>query len=209
MEFLILIAVVAGLAWFGFSRKKTQGTTNQTRSSTKSREQNTSSSNKLSFQASGTAPKKDSAGRVIVKLKGSSSGILLGVNLSKLEQVQAKKLAGRVSEEEDFSKSIKVRMRPDTNSQFKDSVLIETVDEKFIGWILKDVANEAISVMTQVESALVSSVPELKREKFTFEVTAKIEGYWSDESEDKTPDWFADIQEMDVQIKVPAQVEVD
>jgi hypothetical protein len=209
MEFLILLLVAGAVVWFGTSNRRVKSTNRQRNSNPKGGAHNNTSSGKLAFQAAGASPKTDSAGRVVVKIKGSSSGLSWGVNLSKLGQAQAKQLAGRVTEDEEISKTIKVRMRPDTNSQFKNSVLIETVDEKFIGWLLKDSSDEAISVMAQVESALVKSASELKGLDFTFEVSAKLEGYWNDESEDGKPDWYADVQELAVKVKIPAQVEVD
>ena len=163
----------------------------------------------LGFQETGTAPQTDSEGRVIVKLKGGSPGIVWGVNRSHLDYKVGNKLAGKVNEDEEFSKSVKVRIRPDTKSQFENSVLVETTDEKFIGWILKEASDDAVSVMNQIKEVLVKTAPELFGKVFTFEVSAKIEGSWSEIGEDDKEEWEADLELMEIKIKAPAEIEVD
>ena len=163
----------------------------------------------LAFQENGTQPQTDSQGRVIVKLKGSASGIKWGVNLSHLDQTLANKLAGRPKEDEEFEKTIKVRLRPDTNSQFANSVLIETVDEKHIGWILKDASDDATSVLNQLGSALEPMLASFNSSGLVFEVSARISGYWEDTSDADSPVWEADFEEMEIRIASPAEIEVD
>lgn len=166
-------------------------------------------SGKLGFQETGTKPKTDSAGRVVVKLKGGASGIKWGVNLSHLDYLVANKLAGKVNENEEFSKTVKVRIRPDKNSQFENSVLIETTDEKFIGWILKEASSDATSVMMQIQEVLVRTAPDLASSEFTFEVSAKIEGSWAEIGEGDKEEWEADLESMEIRIVTPAEIEVD
>lgn len=168
-----------------------------------------SASGRFGFQETGSEPKKDSAGRVVVKVKGGSTGIKWGVNLSHLDYLVANKLAGKVNEDEEFSKSVKVRIRPDRNSQYENSVLIETTDEKFVGWILKEASADATSVMKQIEEVLVRTAPELNGSDFTFEVSAKIEGSWSEIGEGDKEEWEADFESMEIRIVTPAEIEVD
>lgn len=163
----------------------------------------------LAFQVNGTLPKTDSQGRVIVKLKGSASGIRWGVNLSHLDYKLANKLAGRPKEGEEFEKTIKVRLRPDTNSQFANSVLIETLDEKHIGWILKDASDDAMSVLNQLGSALQPMLAPANANGLVFEVSARISGYWEDTSNTDSPTWEADFEQMEIRIASPAEIEID
>jgi hypothetical protein len=203
---LLFFAVVAGIVLaIVVSRAK-----NKTASSpSPSKRPTKAASGLLGFQETGTTPKTDSAGRVIVKLKGGSPGVVWGVNRSHLDDQVANKLAGKVNEDEEFSKSVKVRIRPDTNSQFENSVLVETTDEKFIGWILKDASADAVSVMNQIKEALVKTAPELFGKLFTFEVSAKIEGAWNEIGEDDKEEWEAEIELMEIRVKAPAEIEVD
>lgn len=201
--FFVVVAVIV-LAIL-ISRTK-QKPTNASNSAKKPAKQ---TSGLLGFQETGTSPKTDSAGRVIVKLKGGSPGLSLGVNRSHLELELANKLAGKVNDDGEFSKSIKVRIRPDTNSQFENSVLVETTNEKFIGWILKDASADAVSVMDQIVEALVKAVPDLFGKLFTFEVSAKIEGAWDEVGEGEKEEWEADIELMEIKIKAPAEIEID
>jgi hypothetical protein len=163
----------------------------------------------LGFQETGTPPQVDSGGRVIIKLKGGSPGVNWGVNRSDMDQALTNKLAGKVNEDEEFSKSIKVRIRPDTKSQFKDSILVETTDEKFIGWILKNDSPNASQVLQQVKAAVEQAVFELRGRDMTFEVSAKIEGYWNEVGEGDKEEWEADFDSMEIRIKAPAEIEVD
>jgi hypothetical protein len=168
-----------------------------------------SSGGNLGFQEAGTSPKRDKQGRVIVTVKGGTPGAAWGVNLSKLDYQLANKLAGKVNEDEEFSKSIKVRMRPDKGSEYANSVLLETLDGAFIGWILKDASDDVVSVMAQVKKAVVSAAPELASEEFTFEMSAKIEGHWDEVGENDEELWDANIQSMLVRMKNPAELDVE
>lgn len=165
-------------------------------------------SGKLGFQETGTPPKRDGQGRVIVKLKGGA-GAAWGVNLSRLEDKVANKLAGKVNADEEFSKTVKVRMRPDKESQFDNSVLIETLDGQFVGWILKDASEDIVSVMAQIRKGVSSVAPELAGDDFTFEMSAKIEGYWDEVGEDEKEEWEASVDSMFIQMKNPAEIEVE
>ena len=163
----------------------------------------------LAFQEAGTSPKTDSKGLVVVKLKGSSSGIKWGVNLSHLDSKLANELAVRPKEDEEFEKNIKVRLRPDSNSQYANSILVETLDEKHIGWILKDASDDAKSVLSQLESALQPMLVSFNEHGLVFEVSARIYGYWEDTSETDSPIWEAEFEEMEIRIATPAEVEID
>lgn len=163
----------------------------------------------LGFQETGTAPKKDPAGRVILKIKGGTPGAAWGVNLSRLEDKAANKLAGKVNADEEFSKTVKVRMRPDKDSQFENSVLVETTDGQFIGWILKDASEDIVSVMSQISKGVRSVASELVSAEFTFEMSAKIEGYWDEVGEDDEEEWQASVDSMLIQMKNPAEIEID
>ncbi len=163
----------------------------------------------LAFQENGTPPKTDSQGRIIVKLKGSASGLKWGVNLSHLDQAVANKLAGRPKEDEEFEKTLKVRLRPDSNSQFANSILVESSDEKHIGWILKDASDDAISVLNQLDSALKPMLASVNANGLVFEVSARISGYWEDTSDTDSPIWEADFEEMEIRIATPVEVEID
>lgn len=205
MEFLFLL-IVAGVVIAVLQSKSKSKTGNRQPRPARPAKQ---SSGLLGFQETGTAPKTDSAGRVIVKLKGGSPGIVWGVNRSHLDYQLANKLAGKVNDDLEFSKSVKVRMRQDTQSQFANSVLVETTDGKFIGWILKDQSDDAVSVMNQVAGALGQMVPQLADSSFVYEVSAKIEGAWDEIGEDDKEEWEADIELMEIRIKTPAEIEVD
>lgn len=166
-------------------------------------------SGQLGFQEKGTPPKKDKQGRVILTVKGGTPGASWGVNMSKLDYQLANKLAGKVNEEEEFSKTVKVRMRPDKDSSYANSVLLETVDGAFIGWILKDASDDVISVMNQLKKAVLSVAPELASEEFTFEMSAKIEGHWDEVGEDGEEAWDANIESMLVRMKNPAEMDIE
>jgi hypothetical protein len=167
------------------------------------------SSGKLAFQEAGTPPKRDKQGRVIVNVAGGTPGAAWGVNLSNLDYQLANKLAGKVKEDEEFRKSIKVHMRPDTGSVYANSVLLETPDGAFIGWILKDASDDVVSVMAQIKKAVVSAAPELASEEFTFEMSARIEGQWDEVGEDDEEVWEANIDSMLVRMKNPAELDVE
>lgn len=206
MDFLFFIALVAGALWVWTNFKKDQSKSPRGRSSnTKSKK---SSSGKFGFQEMGTDPKRDSQGRVVVKLSGGNPGISYGVNLSHLDQEVARKLAGKVNEDEEFSKSVRVRMRRDTESQYENSIIVETADAKLIGWILKEASDDAVSVLQQITSAVRGTAPELGSSEFTFEVSARIEGSWIDAG-DGEEDWEADFDMMEIRIKSPVEVEVE
>lgn len=205
MDVLLFVVVAVIVLAVLISRTKNKPTT----ASSSAKRPAKQASGLLGFQETGTSPKTDSAGRVIVKLKGGSPGVVWGVNRSHLDDQVANKLAGKVNEDEEFSKSVKVRIRPDTNSQFENSVLVETTDEKFIGWILKESSADAVAVMNQIKEALGKIAPELFGKLFTFEVSAKIEGAWDEVGEGEKEEWEADIELMEIKIKAPAEIEVD
>lgn len=166
------------------------------------------SGEQLGFQKSGTPPKRDKQGRVIVTVKGGSPGAVWGVNLSKLDYKIAVKLAGKVNADEEFSKTIKVRVRPDSESAFANSILIETLDGEFIGWILKDASDDVVSVLKQITKAVVGVVPELGAEEFTFEMSARIEGVWDEVGEGDDEVWEADVTSMQIKMKNPAELDI-
>jgi hypothetical protein len=166
-------------------------------------------SGQLGFQETGTPPKRDKQGRVILTVKGGTPGAAWGVNMSKLDYQLANKLAGKVDEDEEFSKTIKIRMRPDKESSYSNSVLLETVDGAFIGWILKDASDDVVSVMNQLKKAVLSVAPELASEEFTFEMSAKIEGHWDEVGENGEEAWDANIELMLVRMKNPAEMDIE
>ena len=209
MEFLISIfflAVIVAIIFVAKAQGNNQGGASNSPSASRSAK---SISGQLGFQEKGTQPKKDSEGRVIVKLKGGTPGVSFGVNQSRLDSELANKLAGKVSEDEDFNKSVKVRIRADRDSQYANSVLVETIDSKFLGWILKDDSEKASAVLQEIGEAMIKAAPELEGSEFTFEVSARIEGYWNEVSEEGPEEWEADFELFEIRIKAPVEAEVD
>lgn len=209
MEYILLgVALAVIYIWLksktGKSNQTAPGSRSQTKASAKA-----TPSGKFAFQESGSEPKKDSEGRVIVKLKGGTPGASFGVNRSRLDTELANKLAGKVNEDEEFNKSVKVRIRPDLKSQYANSVLVETTDSKFLGWIWKDDSDSASSVLREIAEAVIKAAPELEGSDFTFEVSARIEGYWNEVSEEGPEEWEADFDLFEIRIKAPVEVEVE
>jgi hypothetical protein len=168
-----------------------------------------SASGGLGFQETGTPPKRDTGGRIIVKVKGGTPGAAWGVNLSRLDSRLGNILAGKVNEDEEFNKSVKVHLRPDTKSEYSNSVLVETPNGEFIGWILKDASEDFVSVMSQLRNAVVSTVPELSGDEFVFEMSAKIEGHWDEVGDGDVEEWEANFDEMLIRMKNPAEIDVE
>lgn len=162
----------------------------------------------LGFQETGTPPKIDVGGRVILKIKGGKD-VSWGVNLSRLEANVSNKLAGKVSRDEEFIKTVKVRMRPDKESLYENSVLIETLDGQFVGWILKDASDDVVSVLSQIKKGVAEVANELASAEFTFEMSATIEGSWDEVGENDEEEWEASIDSMFIQMRNPAEIEVD
>lgn len=211
MEFFLFgITMVIVYVWFQSKTKQrnqiAKGSGQHTKSSAKS-----VSSGTFAFQESGTEPKADAEGRVIVKVKGASNGLAFGVNKMHLDPKLAAKLAGRVNEDEEFAKSIKARVRPDRKSQYANSLIIETLDGQLIGWILKTDSAEAASVFGQLDAAVRQSAPELVDKELTFEVSVRLEGYWNEEDYEDEGGlvWEPDIELMEVRIRVPVEVEIE
>lgn len=163
----------------------------------------------LGFQETGTPPKTDSKGRVILILKSSSTGVKYPVNLAQIDQEVANSLAGKPNEDEEFTKSAKLFMRPDVESQYANSVVLETEAGKRVGWIKKEASDDATSVIGQISSIISKTVPELSGREFTFQVTAHIEGNWNEVGEDDKEVWEADIDFMEIRIKNPVEIEID
>lgn len=209
MEYILLgIAIAVLYIWFKSKTGKVNQTASGSGSQTKAKPK-AAPSGKLAFQEAGTQPKTDPEGRVVVKLKGGTPGVSFGVNQSRLDGELANKLAGKVNEDEEFNKSVKVRIRADRNSQYANSVLVETIDSKFLGWILKDDSEKASAVLQEIGEAMINIAPELQGSEFTFEVSARIEGYWNEVSEDGPEEWEADFELFEIRIKAPVEAEVD
>ena len=210
MDYILLgIAIAVLYIWFksktGKANQSATGSGRQAKASAKA-----APSGKLAFQESGTEPQADSEGRVIVKLNSAANGLVFGVNKMHLDPDLAAKLAGKVNEDEEFAKSVKARVRPDKNSEYANSFIIETLDGKLIGWILKADSEEAASVFSQLDSAVRQSAPELGAKELTFEVSVRIEGSWNEVSEEGQPEeWEPDFELMEIRIKVPVEVEVE
>jgi len=102
-----------------------------------------------------------------------------------------------------------VRIRPDLKSQYANSVLVETTDSKFLGWIWKDDSDSASSVLREIAEAVIKAAPELESSELTFEVSARIEGYWHEVSEEGPEEWEADFDLFEIRIKAPVEVEVE
>lgn len=166
-------------------------------------------SKKLGFEETGSAPSTDPEGRVIVKLKGGKPGLSYRVDLSRLDGEIGDKLSGKPKEDEDFEKSIRVRLKPDSSSEHKNSILVETTDGEFVGWILKDFSKKASLVINEISSGLRKRSPELVSAQFTFEVLAHIKGWWYDWDDGDVGGRSAEIETMEVQIKTPFVVQID
>lgn len=210
MEFLFFVLVAAFVIWvrYQIGKQKVSGTT-PTKASGSKPTARKSASGKLRFQETGTPPKTDTQGRVIVKLPSGTSGLTFGVNKSHLSPEVALKLAGKPNDDEEIAKSLKIRVRSDQQSQYANSFILETLDGKLIGWILKDDSEQAASVFSQIQAALLKSAPELQGREFTFEVSLRVEGYWDEIGEDGVEEWEPDIDLMEIRIKSPVEIEID
>jgi hypothetical protein len=204
----VLFGVILAVAFLWLRNKSTKVATSDSGGGRRTASRPTPSG-RLAFQDSNTAPKTDADGRVIVKLKGGA-GITFGVNKTHMTPDVELKLAGKVNDDEEFAKSVKARVRPDTESQYENSFIIETLDGKLIGWILKDDSSEAGSVFGQIDSALRKIAPEVSDSNFVFEVSLRIEGYWNEISEEgDLEEWEPDFDLMEIRIKLPVEMEVD
>lgn len=210
MEFLFFVLVAVAVVWFRYqlAKQKANGVAPGKPAGRKPSTQK-SSPGKLKFQESGTPPKTDLHGRVIVKLAGGTSGLTFGVNKSHLSPEVALKLAGKPNDDEEFAKSIKARVRPDKQSQYENSFILETSDGRLIGWILKNDSEQAALVLNQIQGAILKSAPELEAREFTFEVTLRVEGYWDEIGEDGAEEWEPDFDLMEIRIKSPVEIEID
>lgn len=166
-------------------------------------------SKKLGFEETGSAPSTDPEGRVIVKLKGGKPGLSYGVNLLQLAGDIADKLALKASKGSAFEILIRVRLRQDSSSESKNSILVETTDDEFIGWILEGDSKKATLALSQISSELRKKSPEFLAANFTFEVSARIKGWTSVVWSESDPDWRATIKIMELQIKTPFELQID
>lgn len=211
MDYFLLVCLIGALfIWFRYKTAKST-VANQTRTVRPKTPSATTFSGRFSFQEAGTDPRTDSEGRVVVKVKGGSNGLAFGINKLHLEPELAGKLAGKVSEDEEFAKSIRARVRPDKKSEYSNSFIVETTAGNLIGWILKSDSEEAASVFGQLDSAVRRSAPELGDKELTFEVSLRIEGYWNEEDYEDEGGlvWEPDFELMEIRIKVPVEVEVE
>jgi hypothetical protein len=210
VEFLYFVLVAVIVIWvrYQIGKQKVSGT-RPTKSSGSRPTARKSASGMLRFQETGIPPKTDSQGRVIVKVAGGTSGVTFGVNSRDLSPEAALKLAGKPNDDEEFAKSVKVRVRSDKQSQYANSFILETSDGKLIGWILKDDSEQAASVLSQIQTALLKSAPELEGREFTFEVSLRVEGYWDEIGEDGVEEWEPDFAQMEIRIKSPVEIEIE
>lgn len=210
MEFLFFVLVAAIVIWVRYQMaKQASGPKTPTRPAAAKSATAKPPSGKLRFQETKTPPRTDSQGRVIVKLPGGTSGVVLGVNKTHISAEASIKLAGKPTDDEEFARSAKVRVRLDKESQFENSFVLETLDGKLIGWILKDDSKQAASVLNQIQSALLKSAPELQAREFSFEVSLRVEGYWDEIGEDGVEEWEPDFDLMEIRIKSPVEIEVE
>ncbi len=213
---MVEFIVFAGLAYFGFKifkkikEVKAEGRDERPTGSQESRSGKSSTDGVLGFQESGKEPQADAAGRVIVKLK-SGGQVEWGVNLSRLSaEVAGKILGGKKEEDEEIEKTIRVRIRRDTKSQFSDSVLLETKKGEFIGWILKEDSPQAAGVIAELDEQLRKFSPVLADKEFTYEVSARVAGTWYLASDEDEPEELeAEVDDMIVRIAAPVVIEID
>jgi hypothetical protein len=165
--------------------------------------------NRFAFQEEGKEPQTDSAGRVIVKLKGAADGIRYRVsNYSEIQT--AKKLAGKGEEFDEFAKSVKARVRADKGSPYENSFKVETLNGEQIGWIFKDHSSDAASVFGQMSSAIIKTAPELAGRELTFEVSLRVEGGWIwSTNDDDSEEWEPDLELLEIRIMSPASMEIN
>lgn len=154
-------------------------------------------------------PTLDGQGRAIIRLKGGSPGFRWGVNGSHGSYQAQRSLAGKAKEEGEFSKSVKVRLRLDPTSQFPNSILVETQGEEFLGWILRDANPEAFFVLNQIHQGISHLIPQYSFPMVTFEVSARVEGYWDEpDPDEEESDWEVSIDQIEVRVKNPAEIDV-
>jgi hypothetical protein len=212
VEFLFLVFVAAIVVWVRYQNGKQKvSATTPTKPTKKMHKSKKSGTGKLRFQETGTPPRTDSQGRVIVKLAGGTPGVTFGVNKLHLSTDVGQKIAGKPNDDEEFAKSVRVRVRRDRESQFPNSFILETSDGRLIGWILKEDSTEAALVFDQLDSALRQTAPELATRELVFEVSLRVEGYWNEEDYEAEGGlvWEPDFDIMEIRIKSPAEVEID
>jgi hypothetical protein len=111
---------------------------------------------------------------------------------------------------EDFeSKSVRLRIFQDTQSEFANSVRVETVKGHFVGWIHKEDSDLATLLLQKLTETL-SGLDVQLRQPLVFDVSARVEGYWSeDDFEDNGKlSWEPEIENITIRAADPVSVNV-
>ncbi len=166
----------------------------------------TSSSEGLAYTQTGTGPQRDLKNRVVAKL-ASGSQLVFSVNKQHVTGEALKYLMGKPKEDDEVSRSVRLRMFRDDESQFANSVKLETPRGDLVGWILKADSDLACKLIDQLDDALKAHDPALRGERIVFDVSAKVSGYsMMPEDEDDEP---YDLEEVEIRIKDPVEMDVD
>lgn len=164
---------------------------------------------KLAFQITNTSPKTDNRGRVIVKLKNGSD-VTIPVHTYKMKLEAGNKLAGKPKEDEEFDKSVRVRVSIISNQKGAEETRVELLDGSYIGVVKRESAEFAATLFEQIASGLKLEIPELADSVFVFDVSANIIGEWQDDENDEgEPILFAKFTELNLKVKAPISAEVE
>lgn len=162
-------------------------------------------SGKFAFQEENKSPLRDSSNRVIVKVQTGSS-IELGVNEQSDTSEVVKYLLGKPEAYKDVeNRSVRLRIFRDLESEYPDSVKIETTKGDFVGWVLKSDSAVACKVIDSLTQQVRHVAPEL--ESLVFDVGAKVDGTFDEDEDDDGKTTL--IPDFDVVLKIKDPAELD
>ena len=118
-----------------------------------------------------------------VKLKGGKDVELL-VNTQGISEAAARELFGRPKDDdEEVDKTVRLWMSRDLESQYPDSVRVQTRKGKAVGWIRKDQSYFACELIDQIGGSLAQQDPSLLGRAPHLNVSAGVFGAWLTEYE--------------------------
>jgi hypothetical protein len=163
-------------------------------------------SGKFAFQDEGKAPLRDSSNRVIVKVQTGSS-ISLGVNEQSETPEVVKYLLGKPEADKEIeNRSVRLRIFRDLESEYPDSVKIETTKGDFIGWVLKNDSAIACKVIDSLTQQVRQVAPEL--DSLVFDVGAKVDGAFDEDEDEEGKTILVPNFDVVLKIKDPAEIDI-
>lgn len=127
--------------------------------------------------AVGEVPPPSTGEPVAVKLKGGAVELL--VNIQDIDEKVTRELMGKPKDDmEEVDRSIRVWMFRDLESEFPDSVRVQTRKGNTIGWIRKNQSYFACELIEQLGAAVSQHDSSLQGRAPHLNVAARVHGEW-------------------------------